>query len=194
MQNRPINVLFLCTRNSARSIIAESLLNHLAATRFRAYSAGSSPTENGWVHPLALRALQKLGVSTAGLRSKSWDEFDQLGAPLIDVVITICEEAAKENCPDWPGRPNAANWFYPDPAAKDGTGEQQLHAFIATVQAFMNRLTNFIALPEGNLDKFRLQQHVESIDADWAALDAKWLLTRPGSSTSQTNPQQHCGG
>lgn len=187
MQNRPVNVLFLCARNSARSIIAESLLNHLAPTRFRAYSAGSNPTENGWVHPLALRALQTHGIDTAGLRSKSWDEFDQLGAPLIDMVITVCDQTAQASCPDWPGKPTNASWFYPDPAAADGTDEQRFHGFVAAVQAIRNRLTHFIALPQGRLDKFRLQEHAQSIDSDWAELAQKWQL-RDLSSTA--NPSR----
>ncbi len=116
MTNKPINVLFLCTHNSARSILAEALLNDLSRGRFKAYSAGSSPRENQKPNPMALHVLTKAGIATVGLHSKSWDEFGKPDAPHMDLVITVCDNAAGEVCPYWPGQPATAHWGYPDPS------------------------------------------------------------------------------
>lgn len=123
---QPLKVLFLCTHNSARSILAEALLNDMGAGRFKAYSAGSSPRDNQQPNPLGLQVLQKAGISTEGLRSKSWDEFATPDAPQMDLIITVCDNAAGEVCPIWLGHPATAHWGYADPSEGDGTDEQQL--------------------------------------------------------------------
>ena len=129
MTDKAINVLFLCTHNSARSILAEALLNHLGQGRFKGYSAGSSPRDNQQPNPLGLQTLQKAGISTDGLYSKSWDEFALPDAPHMDLVITVCDNAAGEVCPYWPGQPATAHWSYADPSAGDGTDAEKLEAF-----------------------------------------------------------------
>ena len=136
----PLNVLFLCTHNSARSILAEALLNDMGNSRFRAYSAGSSPRENQQPNPLGLKVLQGAGISTEGLRSKSWDEFAAPDAPQMDLIITVCDNAAGEVCPIWPGHPATAHWGYADPSEGDGTDEQKLEAFRQTLHAIKRRL------------------------------------------------------
>ena len=152
MHDHPINVLFLCTHNSARSILAEAALNHLGGGRFKAWSAGSSPRENQQPNTLALKALQLAGISTEGLRSKSWDEFAGADAPKMDLIITVCDNAAGETCPYWPGHPATANWGYADPSLVEGTTEQRLAAFQQTLHAIRHRLDLLIALPSGGLD------------------------------------------
>lgn len=142
----PIRVLFLCTHNSARSILAEALLNHLGGDRFVGYSAGSHPRENGEPNPLALRALEGAGVPVDGLRSKSWDEFISPTAPAIDLVITVCG-AADAVCPDFPGAPATAHWGYADPSAGDAPDELKLLAFRMTLKQIGERLSRLVALP-----------------------------------------------
>lgn len=138
----PRTILFLCTGNSARSLLAEALLNHLAAGRMRAYSAGSFP--KGAPHPAALAVLAEQGIATDGLRSKSWDEFAAAGAPEMDLVITVCDNAAGEACPVWPGRPVTAHWGMPDPAAAQGTGDERRQAFAETYRMLEDRILTFV--------------------------------------------------
>ncbi len=152
-----LNVLFLCTHNSARSILAEALLNDMGAGRFKAYSAGSSPRDNQQPNPLGLQVLQKAGISTDGLRSKSWDEFATPDAPQMDLIITVCDNAAGEVCPIWPGHPATAHWGYADPSEGDGTDEQKLEAFRQTLHAMKRRLELLVSLPEDKLAKAVLQ-------------------------------------
>ena len=154
----PLNVLFLCTHNSARSILAEALLNHLGHHRFQAYSAGSSPRPNQQPHPLALEALAKAGVPTDGLRSKSWDEFSRPGAPHMDLVITVCDNAAGEACPFWPGQPATAHWGYADPSEAKGAPDQQREAFAHTLLAIRRRLELLVNLPLAGVNRLALQQ------------------------------------
>ncbi len=154
---QPLNVLFLCTHNSARSILAEALLNDMGAGRFKAYSAGSSPRDNQQPNPLGLQVLQKAGISTEGLRSKSWDEFATPDAPQMDLIITVCDNAAGEVCPIWLGHPATAHWGYADPSEGDGTDEQQLEAFRQTLHAMKRRLELLVSLPEDKLAKAVLQ-------------------------------------
>lgn len=161
MSDQPYNVLFLCTGNSARSILAESLLNQLGKGRFRAFSAGSFP--KGAVHPLALALLQRLSFPTEGLRSKSWDEFSTPGAPSLDFVFTVCDNAAGEVCPIWPGRPMTAHWGIPDPAAVAGTNEEKAAAFQAAFHALEARIKAFISLPIASLDKIKLKSQLDLI-------------------------------
>ena len=154
---QPLNVLFLCTHNSARSILAEALLNDMGRGRFKAYSAGSSPRDNQQPNPLGLQVLQKAGISTEGLRSKSWDEFATPDAPQMDLIITVCDNAAGEVCPIWPGHPATAHWGYADPSEGDGTDEQKLEAFRQTLHAMKRRLELLVSLPEDKLAKAVLQ-------------------------------------
>ena len=161
MSDRKLNVLFLCTGNSARSIIAEVLLNGIAPTRFRAYSAGSHP--KGAVSPFALELLDKNRLSTAGLRSKSWDEFAAPGAPEMDFVFTVCDQAAGEVCPVWPGQPITAHWGVEDPAAVEGTDEQKHKAFVRTFAQLQHRLTILASLPLDKLDRLALQKRLDEI-------------------------------
>ena len=152
-----LNVLFLCTHNSARSILAEALLNDMGQDRFKAYSAGSSPRENQQPNPLGLQVLQKAGIATEGLRSKSWDEFASPGAPKMDLIITVCDNAAGEVCPIWPGHPATAHWGYPDPSEGDGSDAEKLQAFRKTMHAMKRRLELLIGLPKDKLEKEVLQ-------------------------------------
>jgi protein-tyrosine-phosphatase len=161
MGSRPYNVLFLCTGNSARSVLAESLLNHHGRGKFHAYSAGSFP--KGEVNPLALELLRRLDLPADGLRSKSWDEFAQPGAPELDFIITVCDNAAGEVCPIWPGHPVTAHWGLPDPAAVEGTQAEKLLAFRETVRALENRIKPFVELPIASLDRLKVQEHVREI-------------------------------
>ena len=157
MSDRPLNVLFLCTHNSARSILAEAVQNHLGRGRFHAFSAGSSPRETQQPYPLALQALEQAGISTAALRSKSWDEFALPDAPTMDLVITMCDNAAGETCPHWPGHPATAHWGYPDPSDVTGPQAQQLEAFRQTMLAIRRRLDLLINLPAQRLQKLQLE-------------------------------------
>ena len=157
MLEKTINVLFLCTHNSARSILAEALLNHLSKGRFKAWSAGSSPRDNQQPNPLALEALQHAGISTQGLRSKNWDEFAEPDAPQMDLVITVCDNAAGEVCPIWPGHPATAHWSYADPSEAPGSEAQKREAFRQTLLAIHRRLELFINLPTAALERLALQ-------------------------------------
>lgn len=154
----PLNVLFLCTHNSARSILAEALLNDMGKGRFKAYSAGSSPRENQKPNALGLQVLEKAGVSTEGLRSKNWDEFAAPDAPKMDLIITVCDNAAGEVCPIWPGHPATAHWGYPDPSEGEGTDAEKLEAFRKTLLAMKRRLDLLINLPTDKLAKSVLQR------------------------------------
>ena len=142
---RPYNVLFLCTGNSARSIMAEAMLNHAGKGRFKAYSAGSHP--NGRVNPFSLETLRSLGLPTEGLRSKSWNEFAAPGAPPIDIVITVCDNAAAEVCPTWPGKPAKAHWGVEDPAAIEGTDDEKRAAFHGAARLLKQRIELLVANP-----------------------------------------------
>lgn len=163
MSDSPINVLFLCTHNSARSILAEATLNHIGRGRFKAYSAGSSPRENQQPNPMALQVLNTAGISTAGLTSKSWDEFGAPDAPHMHLVITVCDNAAGEVCPYWPGQPATAHWGYPDPSEMQGTDEQRLEAFRHTLHAIRRRLDLLVNLPLASVDKLMLQKQARDL-------------------------------
>ena len=154
---KPLNVLFLCTHNSARSILAEAILNHIGRGRFKAFSAGSSPRENQQPNPLGLQVLQGAGMSIEGLHSKSWDEFGGADAPPMDLVITVCDNAAGEVCPHWPGQPATAHWGYPDPSAGEGTETEKLEAFRQTLYALKRRMELLVSLPTEKLEKTMLQ-------------------------------------
>jgi protein-tyrosine-phosphatase len=158
MAERPINVLFLCTHNSARSILAEATLNHIGKGRFKAFSAGSSPRENQQPNPLGLQVLQNAGISTEGLRSKSWDEFAAANAPHMDLVITVCDNAAGEVCPYWPGHPATAHWGYADPSEVEGDEAKKLEAFRQTLLAVRRRIDLLINLPPEKLERAMVQQ------------------------------------
>jgi protein-tyrosine-phosphatase len=161
MRDKPCNVLFLCTGNSARSILAEGLIEHWGKGRFNGYSAGSFP--KGAVHPLALEELERHHLPTRGLRSKSWVEFARPGAPVMDFVFTVCDRAASESCPVWPGTPATAHWGVPDPAAGTGTEAQQRAAFRDAYLALENRIKIFVALPIERLDRLAIKREVEAI-------------------------------
>jgi len=154
----PLNVLFLCTHNSARSILAEALLNHLGQGRFKAFSAGSSPRENQQPNPLALEVLEKEGISTTGLHSKSWDVFALPDAPHMDLVITVCDNAAGEVCPYWPGQPVTAHWGYADPSQDNGSPDEKRIAFLTTLHMIRRRLELFVSLPAASLEKLTLEK------------------------------------
>ncbi|MDP1908012.1 MAG: arsenate reductase ArsC [Hyphomicrobium sp.] len=159
MTDRAYNVLFLCTGNSARSILAEAILNREGGGRFRAFSAGSFP--KGEVHPAALAQLRELGIPTEGYRSKSWDEFAAEGAPKLDFVFTVCDNAAGETCPIWPGQPMTAHWGIEDPAAVEGEGQAQ--AFRIAYLAMQRRIRLFLSLPLESIDEMSLQRKVKDI-------------------------------
>lgn len=164
MTDRVYNVLFLCTGNSARSILAEAILNRDGKGRFKAFSAGSQP--KGEVHPQALALLAKLGVDTAFARSKSWEEFAGPDAPVMDFVFTVCDNAAGEACPVWPGQPMTAHWGVPDPAAVEGTETAQALAFADTWRMLSTRISIFTALPLASLDRMTLQSRLGEIGRD----------------------------
>lgn len=155
------NVLFLCTGNSARSILAEALIEHWGKERFRGYSAGSFP--RGSVHPLALELLRSLGLRTAGLRSKSWNEFARPGAPAMDFVFTVCDQAAGEVCPVWPGHPITAHWGVPDPVAFVGSEIERRNAFREAFRALENRIKLFTSLPIDKLDRMAIKRRLDEI-------------------------------
>ena len=153
----PLNVLFLCTHNSARSILAEALLNHIGRGRFKAYSAGSAPRENQQPNPLALITLENAGITTQGLSSKSWEVFGKPDAPQMDLVITVCDSAAGEVCPIWPGHPATAHWGFADPSITNGDDKRRQEAFARTMLLIRRRLELFVSLPAENLTKLKLQ-------------------------------------
>ena len=159
----PLNVLFLCTHNSARSILAEALLNHLGQGRFKAFSAGSSPRDNQQPNPLALETLEKAGISTQGLYSKSWDEFGRPDAPRMHLVITVCDNAAGEVCPFWPGQPATSHWGYADPSAVDGDEEHQRKAFVQTLHLIRKRLEILVNLPADSLSKLQIERTARNL-------------------------------
>mgnify|MGYP003461815652 CR=1 FL=1 len=170
-KQRPLNVLFLCTGNSARSIIAESVLNRLGMGRFKAYSAGSHPL--GHVHPYALDLLRKTNYDTSNLRSKSWEEFAKEGAPELDFVFTVCDNAANEVCPIWPGQPMTAHWGLPDPAAAKGTEVEQRLVFADTMRMLNQRIGIFVSLPFDKLSKLSLKARLDEIGQTQAEADEK---------------------
>ena len=159
--DRPFNVLFLCTGNSARSIMSEVMMNAMGAPRFRAFSAGSYPT--GKVNPFAIELLQKNRLPTDGLRSKSWDEFSRPGAPELDFVFTVCDQAAGEVCPIWPGQPITAHWGVPDPAAVEGTDDEKRRAFFRAYSTLQSRIQLFRNLPLTKLDRVALTSRLKEI-------------------------------
>jgi protein-tyrosine-phosphatase len=164
MTVQPFNVLFLCTGNSARSIIAEAILKRVGAGKFKAYSAGSQP--KGEVHPYALQLLKSLNHDVSFARSKSWEEFAAPGAPEINFVFTVCDNAAKEACPVWPGQPMTAHWGVPDPAAAEGTEAEKHLAFADAYRMLNNRISIFVSLPMNTLDKLALQKRLHEIGSD----------------------------
>ncbi len=161
MSDDVYNVLFLCTGNSARSILAEAILNRAGAGRFRAFSAGSQP--KGEVHPYALHLLKRLNYDTSFARSKNWDEFAAPGAPEMHFVFTVCDNAAAESCPVWPGQPMTAHWGIPDPAAAEGTDAEKHLAFADAYRMLDNRISIFTSLPMASLDRLALQKRLDEI-------------------------------
>jgi len=163
MTDKTFNVLFLCTGNSARSIIAEAILNREGRGKFKAYSAGSHP--KGEVHPFTIKLLKGLNHDTSFARSKNWDEFAVPGAPQMDFVFTVCDSAAAEACPVWPGQPMTAHWGLPDPAAAEGTDVERHLAFSETYRMLYHRISIFVSLPMASLDKLALQKRLDQIGA-----------------------------
>lgn len=163
MSERAYNVLFLCTGNTARSVLAESILRKDGAGRFSAFSAGSQP--KGVLNPYALKTLEAFGYPTGGFRSKSWDEFAVEGAPRMDFVFTVCDSAAGESCPVWPGHPATAHWGVEDPAAVEGSDMEKLRAFSDAFRYLRNRISAFAALPIRGLDKLALERRLRDIGA-----------------------------
>jgi arsenate reductase len=161
MADKIYNALFLCTGNSARSIMAEKLLEHWGKGRFRTFSAGSHPS--GKVNPFAIELLQAKGLSTEGLRSKSWDEFAQPGAPQLDFVFTVCDNAAGEVCPYWPGQPMTAHWSVEDPVAVEGSDEDKRRAFRRIATYLENRIKIFTSLPLEKLDQLSIKKEIDAI-------------------------------
>jgi arsenate reductase len=161
MDAKTLNVLFLCTGNSARSILAEAYLNTAGKGRFKAYSAGSKP--GGQVNPFALELLRTTRIDIEGLRSKSWDEFAKPGAPQMDFVFTVCDNAAAEECPYWPGQPMTAHWGVPDPAAAEGSDADKRRAFHEAFRALSTRINLFLSLPMAKLDRLALEKRLQEI-------------------------------
>lgn len=161
MSDAPKNVLFVCTGNSARSIMAEGLLNSLGRGRFVAHSAGSHPS--GVVNPFALSTLHTLRIPADGFRSKNWDEFAQFGAPALDFVFTVCDNAAGEMCPVWPGQPMTAHWGVPDPAAVEGSDDEKARAFMATAITLKRRIELMLSLPMASLDRMAIHHELKQI-------------------------------
>lgn len=159
MSDKVYNVLFLCTGNSARSILGEAVMNKLGDGRFRAYSAGSQP--KGEVHPMALSVLNGMGYDTSGMRSKSWDEFSKPGAPEFDFIFTVCDNAAGETCPVWIGHPMTAHWGIEDPAAVEGDGQRE--AFMQALRYLTNRISLFLTLPLASIDAMAMKQKLKEI-------------------------------
>jgi arsenate reductase (thioredoxin) len=170
MEEKVYNVLFLCTGNSARSILAESIMNKSGKGRFRGFSAGSHP--NGWVNPLALDLLKQLDFPTEGLRSKSWDEFAGMNGVHFDFVITVCDNAAGEACPVWPGHPVTAHWGIPDPAAVEGTEIEKKSAFSQAYRSMDRRIKLFLSLPMASIDQIRIKEGMDAIGQSPLADDA----------------------
>jgi len=169
MADKIYNVLFLCTGNSARSILAESLLNTLGRGRFRGFSGGSFP--KGKVHPMAIELLERMNLPTEGLRSKSWDEFAVPGAPPLDFIVTVCDNAAGEVCPIWPGKPMTAHWGIADPAAVEGTDVEKAFAFRRALKELESRITLLLSLPITSLDGMKLQESLRAIGKQRTAAD-----------------------
>ena len=167
MSDRPYHVLFLCTHNSARSVIAECVMNRLGKGRFIAHSAGSQP--RGAIHPIALALLKRLNYPTEGLRSKSWQEFAGPDAPPLDFVFTVCDDAAEEVCPVWPGQPMSAHWGLPDPSRAEGGEAERALAFADTHRMLNQRISIFCSLPLASIDRLALQRHLDAIGKDQAA-------------------------
>jgi protein-tyrosine-phosphatase len=167
MNEKPFNVLILCTGNSARSILGEALVNHWGRGRFVGHSAGSTP--KGRVHPIAIELLKHMKMPTEGLRSKSWDEFARPGAPHLDFVFTVCDNAAGEMCPVWPGQPMTAHWGIEDPAAVEGSETEKWLAFRKAFHELESRIKIFTALPLRTLDRIKLQEHLDEIGASTPA-------------------------
>jgi arsenate reductase (thioredoxin) len=163
MSDKTYNVLFLCTGNSARSVLAETILNYTGKGRFKAYSAGSHP--NGQVNPYAIKYLQQQGLPTEGLRSKSWDEFAGADAPHFDFIITVCDNAAGEVCPVWPGKPTSGHWGIEDPAAVEGTDAEKLAAFAHAFTLMNRRISLLISLPDAKLQAQAIKQELKQIGA-----------------------------
>jgi arsenate reductase len=163
MSSSPLNVLFLCTHNSARSILAEATLNHIGGGRFKGFSAGSSPREHQQPNAIGLQTLRNAGISIEGLRSKSWDEFALPDAPHMDLIITVCDNAAGEVCPFWPGKPATAHWGYADPSAGDGTDAEKAEAFKNTLHAIRRRLDLLVNLPADKLEAMAIQQTAKDL-------------------------------
>ncbi|HVY35214.1 MAG TPA: arsenate reductase ArsC [Caulobacteraceae bacterium] len=161
MSEAPSNILFLCTGNSARSILAEAIMNRASAGRFKAWSAGSHP--KGEVHPQALKLLESLNYPLEGLRSKSWDEFEAPGAPQLDFIVTVCDNAAGEVCPIWPGKLVRAHWGIPDPAAVEGSASEVSLAFAEAYRQMSNRIGLFLALPIAKLDGLSIKRSMDEI-------------------------------
>ncbi len=161
MADKAYNVLFLCTGNSARSLFGEALTNFWGRRKFRGYSAGSHP--KGQVHPFTLELLKRFNLPIDGLRSKSWQEFARPGSPQMDFVFTVCDDAAAEVCPVWPGQPMTAHWGIPDPAAAEGDEVQRLQAFRQAFRELENRIKIFVSLPIDRLDRLHLQRHLDAI-------------------------------
>jgi protein-tyrosine-phosphatase len=164
MADKVHNVLFLCTANSARSIMAEAILNKAGHGRFRAFSAGSQPS--GEVHPFALQLLESMSFDTSFARSKSWDEFAEPAAPAMDFIFTVCDNAANETCPIWPGHPMTALWSVPDPKRAEGNDAELHLAFSEAYRMLNNRILLFLSLPMATLDRMALQQHLDEIGRD----------------------------
>lgn len=169
--NRPYNVLFLCTHNSARSIMGEAIINRIGAGKFKGYSAGSMPS--GQIHPLAVALLNKLNYDTSEMRSKSWEEFSGPDAPELDFVFTVCDNAANEVCPIWPGQPMTAHWGLPDPSLVQGTEVERALAFADTYRMLNNRIGIFTSLPLSSLDELSLQKQLDAIGRSTAPATEK---------------------
>ena len=163
---KPLNVLFLCTHNSARSILAEALLNHLGQGRFKGYSAGSHPRPHQMPHPLAIEVLRQAGVATEGLCSKSWDAFAQAGAPSMDLVITVCDSAAGEVCPLWPGQPATAHWGYEDPSAGEVNDDRKREAFARTLGLIRQRINALVNQPPAKLTRWAIEKTARDLAED----------------------------